>query len=92
MKRELEISQRTKIELDQQMDKLIKERELLHEKLEKASYPEDVRVRGGSKCLLCCRGWIQVFVVLSGVCLENIIAAGDESTEQMMECLADYFI
>ncbi|XP_056015434.1 centrosomal protein of 162 kDa-like isoform X3 [Ostrea edulis] len=43
MKRELEISQRTKIELDQQMDKLIKERELLHEKLEKASYPEDIR-------------------------------------------------
>ena len=44
MKRELEIAQRTKIEMDQQMDKLIKERELLHDKLEKASYPEDVRV------------------------------------------------
>ncbi|XP_062608444.1 centrosomal protein of 162 kDa-like [Saccostrea cucullata] len=43
MKRELEILQRTKIELDQQMDKLIKERELLQDKLEKASYPEDVR-------------------------------------------------
>ncbi|XP_078339007.1 centrosomal protein of 162 kDa-like isoform X2 [Crassostrea virginica] len=43
MKRELEIAQRTKIEMDQQMDKLIKERELLHDKLEKASYPEDVR-------------------------------------------------
>lgn len=43
MKRELEIAQRTKIEMDQQMDKLIKERELLHDKLDKASYPEDVR-------------------------------------------------
>lgn len=47
MKRELEIAQRTKIEMDQQMDKLIKERELLHDKLDKASYPEDVRVRCG---------------------------------------------
>lgn len=45
MKRELEIAQRTKIEMDQQMDKLIKERQLLHDKLDKASYPEDVRVR-----------------------------------------------
>lgn len=47
MKRELEIAQRTKIEMDQQMDKLIKERELLHDNLDKASYPEDVRVRCG---------------------------------------------
>lgn len=47
MKRELEIAQRTKIEMDQQMDKLIKERELLHDKLDKASYPEDVKVRCG---------------------------------------------